>query len=113
MSDTPRYYKWYPTVSCDLGTMPFAGDWTINDRIQQLQSNGAVVNIWYYNPNTNGFGRTVTERVNGRTRQVWKPGVTVEPVEISGVSFPVWFEYHGDGVCVAKLPEGEVVEEHA
>lgn len=24
--------------------------------------------------------------------------------------FPVWFEYHGDGVCAVKLPGGEVEE---
>ena len=66
MSDTPRYYKWYPTVSCDLGTMPFEGDWTENDLIQQ--SNGTLMTIYKYNNTTNEFGRFVTERVNGRTR---------------------------------------------
>lgn len=29
----PRYYKWYPTEVTDLGSMPFEGDWTVNDRI--------------------------------------------------------------------------------
>lgn len=36
----------------------------------------------------------------------------VAPVTLSatGEQAPVWFAYYGDGVCVAKLPEGEVVE---
>lgn len=59
MSSTPRYYKWIPQEDTDLGTMPFEGDFTVNDRITQMASSGAVVNIWHYNPNTHEFGRNV------------------------------------------------------
>ena len=40
MSDTPRYYKWYPTISCDLGTMPFEGDFTTDDKIVVSDASG-------------------------------------------------------------------------
>lgn len=31
----PRYYKYYPQEVIDLGTMPFEGDFTVDDRIVQ------------------------------------------------------------------------------
>jgi len=31
-------------------------------------------------------------------------------MEISGVNYPVWFIYCGDGVCTVKLPNGEQPE---
>lgn len=107
MSDTPRYYKWYPTEPCDLGTMPFEGDWTTNDRI--VQTDAAGIQITYFcNTNTKEFGRNVAKKVGKRIQQVWEPGVTVAPVEISGVTMPVWFMYYGDGVCTVKIPNGEI-----
>ena len=112
MSDTPRYYKWVPSVSVDLGTMPFEGDWTINDRIQQ--SNGTTFTYWFYNQNTNEFGRNVQVKVNGRVRTQFQPGVVIYPMTLSatGEPIPVWFSYYGDGVSTVKLPEGSVVEEY-
>lgn len=105
-AENPRHFKWYPTEEIDLGTMPFEGDFTINDRIVKVDSDG--MNIYYfYNSSTNEFGRTVTTKVNGRIKNVWTPGVTVAPVEIGGVNYPVWFLYCGDGVCSVKLPAGE------
>lgn len=59
MSDSPRYYKWFPTTSCDLGTMPFEGDWTVNDRIGVVGSTN-LVTFYSYNQNTNEFGKYVT-----------------------------------------------------
>ena len=109
MSDTPRYYKWYPTVSCDLGIMPFEGDWTINDCIVQTNVDG-MQNIFFYNAPTEEFGRVVSKKVGNRIKQVWEPGVTVYPMEISGVAYPIWFMYYGDGVCTVKLPAGEQPE---
>lgn len=109
MSDTPRYYRWYPTVSCDLGTMPFEGDWTLSDRIIQTTADGLQV-VFYPNASGTEFGRTVSKKVGNRIRQVWEPGVTVYPTEISGVAYPVWFAYCGDGVCTVKLPAGEQPE---
>lgn len=105
----PRYYKWYPTVSCDLGTMPFEGDWTSTDRIITYDSAGLTIS-YFPNLTTGEWGHNVTKKVNGRMRQVWEPGVTVYPVEISGVAYPVWFMYCGDGVCTVKLPNGEQPE---
>jgi len=32
-AENPRWYKWYPTEETDLGTMPFEGDWTTDDRV--------------------------------------------------------------------------------
>ena len=109
MSDTPRYYKWYPTVSCDLGTMPFEGDWTVNDRIVQIDVAGMQV-IYCTNASGTEFGRFVTKKVGKRLQNVWEPGVTVYPMELSGVTCPVWFMYYGDGVCTVKLPAGEQLE---
>lgn len=115
MSDTPRYYKWYPTVSCDLGTMPFEGDWTENDKIQTYDGNGMAVIYFYGTDAETGekcFGRTMQKKVGHRVRTVFEAGVTVYPREISGVTYPVWFMYYGDGVCTVKIPEGETVEEY-
>lgn len=67
MSETPRYYKWYPTVSCDLGTMPFEGDFTINDRIVQQDSTG-IAKIYTCNATGTEFGRIVTIKVGKRTK---------------------------------------------
>lgn len=35
-ASNPRWYKWYPTEVTDLGTMPFEGDFTTDDRIIQI-----------------------------------------------------------------------------
>ena len=115
MSDTPRYYKWYPSVSCDLGTMPFEGDWTMNDRITQTDAAGMHV---IYLPNSSGteFGRMVAKKVGNRIKQVFEPGVVLAPVTLvnptTGEEYqaPVWFMYYGDGVCTVKLPNGEQPE---
>ena len=106
MSDTPRLYKWYPTVSCDLGTMPFQGDWTENDRIHQIDALGIWIN-YTYSP-LSGFGRTVQKKVGNRLKTVFEPGVKVGPMELSGHTYPVYFRYFGDGVCTVKIPEGEL-----
>lgn len=115
-ASNPRYYKWYPTVSCDLGTMPFEGDFTTNDRIVQMNSAGMQV-IYISNASGTEFGRLVAERdARGRIRQVWHAGVTVGPVTVidpdtqEEVQAPVWFIYCGDGVCTVKLPNGEQPE---
>lgn len=114
MSDTPRYYKWYPTVSCDLGTMPFEGDYTKNDRIQVPNESG-IATFYISNAAGTEFGRTVQVRVGGRIKSEWRAGVTIpDPVyvEVDGqqVQVPVWFCYYGDGVCTVKLPNGEQPE---
>ena len=112
-AENPRYYKWYPTVSADLGTMPFEGDWTKDDEIIQKESNG-LQTIYYYNSPTKEFGRRVTKKVGNRMQQVWEPGVKVRPVTYvdpttqEEIPMPVWFIYCGDGVCTVKVPEGEI-----
>jgi hypothetical protein len=110
----PRYYKWYPTVSCDLGTMPFEGDFTTDDRIVQMGSTG-IATIYISNAAGTEFGRYVTTKdARGRTIRVWTPGVTVGPVIYvdpttqEEIPMPVWFVYCGDGVCTVKVPEGEI-----
>lgn len=114
-ASNPRYYKWYPTEETDLGTMPFEGDFTPNDRISQMNEQG-IQTIYYYNANTNEFGRIVATRVGKRIQKVWTPGVKVGPVTYvdpttqEEIQMPVWFEYHGDGLCVVKLPNGKTVE---
>lgn len=105
----PRYYKWYPTEETDLGTMPFEGDFTTDDRIVQMNEQG-VQTIYYYNSNAHEFGRNVATRVGKRIQQVWTPGVKVGPVTYQGTPMPVWFSYCGDGVCTVKLPNGEQPE---
>lgn len=105
----PRYYKYYPQEVIDLGTMPFEGDFTTDDKILQSDAAGLRI-IYYYNPNTNEFGRTVTRKVGKRMQQVWEPGVTIGPVTYEGTPMPVWFCYCGDGVCTVKLPNGEQPE---
>lgn len=114
MSATPRYYKWYPTVSCDLGTMPFEGDYTKDDRIVVPDVSG-MQTIYASNSNGTEFGRTVNVKVGGRLRPQWQAGVPIpDPVyvEVEGqqIQRPVWFIYYGDGVCIAKLPAGEQPE---
>lgn len=111
MSDTPRYYKWFPDKEYDLGVYPFEGDWTPNDRIQVFNTEGMAL---FYFPSTSGeWGRNVTKKVNGRTRTVFEPGVTVAPVTVVNPNdpedthpAPVWFIYYGDGVCTVKIPNG-------
>lgn len=111
----PRYYKWYPTVSCDLGAMPFEGDFTTDDRIIQNDEYG-VAKIYVSNAAGTEFGRNVMKKVGNRMKNVWEPGVTVGPVIYvdpttqEEVQAPVWFMYYGSGVCVAKLPAGEQPE---
>ena len=105
----PRYYKYYPQEVIDLGTMPFEGDWTVNDRISQMNEQG-IQTIYYYNANIKQFGRIVQKKVGKRIQQVWEPGVTVRPVTYEGTPMPVWFVYYGDGVCTVKLPNGDQPE---
>lgn len=110
----PRYYKFFPQTEIDLGTMPFDGDFTTNDRISQPNADGTVT-LYRSNGDGTEFGCMVTKKVGNRIRTVWEPGVTVGPIywEVDGqqVQAPVWFYYYGDGVCAVKLPEGSVVEE--
>lgn len=111
----PRYYKWYPTEETDLGTMPFEGDFTINDRIVQANEQG-IQTIYFSNATGTAFGRNVTKKVGKRIQQVWEPGVKVGPVTYvdpttqEEIPMPVWFVYCGDGVCTVKLPNGEQPE---
>jgi hypothetical protein len=111
----PRYYKWYPTEETDLGTMPFEGDFTVNDRIVQMDATG-MQKIYVSNATGTEFGRYVNKKVGNRIKQVWEPGVTVGPVTMINpytqeeVQAPVWFIYCGDGVCTVKLPNGEQPE---
>lgn len=117
MSDTPRYYKYFPQETIDLGTMPFEGDWTPSDRITQPTVDG-ITKIYLYGKDVDteeyGFGTMYTRKVGNRMRQVFKVGVTIGPIywEIDGqqVQAPVWFMYYGDGVCAVKLPNGEQPE---
>ena len=108
----PRYYKWYPTEETDLGTMPFEGDWTTDDRV--IMPTSTTQFIFFYNVTQKNFGRWVTKMIAGRPRQVWEPGVVVSPqyIEVDGqqVQLPVWFSSCGDGVCTVKLPNGEQPE---
>lgn len=111
----PRYYKWYPTEETDLGSMPFEGDFTPNDKIIQYDVSGMQI-VYYSNATGTEFGRTVATRVGKRIQQVWTPGVKVGPVTMINpytqeeVQAPVWFIYCGDGVCTVKLPNGEQPE---
>ena len=107
MSDTPRWYRWYPDKEYDLGTMPFEGDYTLSDRIYQMRPSG----MWDpYVSNATGteFGRSVQKKVGKRMMTVWEPGVSAVPMEISGVTYPIWFMYYGDGVCTVKIPNGQL-----
>lgn len=67
-ASNPRYYKWYPTEETDLGTMPFEGDFTTNDRIVQTNSNGTTQTIYVSNATGTEFGRTVTKKVGNRMK---------------------------------------------
>lgn len=114
MSATPRYYKWYPTEACSLGTMPFEGDFTTNDKIVAQSAEGITI-IYCSNASGTEFGRFVMKKVGKRTQQVWQAGVDIPAphyVEVDGqqVQVPVWFCYCGDGVCTVKLPNGEQPE---
>jgi len=51
-ASNPRYYKYYPQEEIDLGTMPFDGDWTVNDRIVQNDETG-MAKTYFYNSSTN------------------------------------------------------------
>lgn len=102
-AENPRYFKWYPTEVTDLGTMPFEGDFTTNDRIVQTDASG-MHTIYVSNASGTEFGRYVAQKVNGRIKNVWTAGVTVSPMEINGVNYPVWIIYCGDGVCALKVP---------
>ena len=114
-AENPRYYKWYPTEETDLGTMPFEGDWTVNDRIAQMDSTG-ILTIYRSNAAGTEFGRDVKQKVGNRVKSVWVPGVKVGPVTYvdpttqEEIPMPVWFCYFGDGVCAVKVPNGEVEE---
>lgn len=105
----PRYYKYYPQEEIDLGTMPFEGDFTVNDKIVQPTVDGFQT-IYYSNAAGTEFGRTVARKVGHRIQQVWEPGVTIGPVTYEGTPMPVWFIYCGDGVCTVKLPNGDQPE---
>lgn len=109
-AENPRYYKYYPQKVLDLGTMPFEGDFTTNDRIVQYDVAG-MQTVYYPNASKTEWGRTVaTKDARGRIRQVWTPGVTIGPVTYQGTPMPVWFIYFGDGVCTVKLPNGDQPE---
>lgn len=105
----PRYYKYYPQEVIDLGTMPFEGDFTVDDRIVQVNEQGLQI-IYASNASGTEFGRFVQKKVGNRVKTVWEPGVTVGPVTYEGTPLPVWFIYYGDGVCTVKLPNGEQPE---
>ena len=105
----PRYYKYYPQEEIDLGTMPFEGDFTTNDRIVQMNEQG-LQTIYVSNATGTEFGRFVTKKIGKRIQQVWEPGVTIGPVTYEGTPMPVWFIYCGDGVCTVKLPNGDQPE---
>lgn len=102
-AENPRYFKWYPTEETDLGTMPFEGDFTTADRIRATDSAGYAI-FYVYNSSTNEFGRWVPTKVGPRIKNVWTPGVTVGPMEIGGVNYPIWIMYCGDGACALKVP---------
>ena len=74
----PRYYKWYPTEETDLGTMPFEGDWTVNDKITTLDVASGVQRIFLYGTDyetgEKGFGRTVQKKIGNRLRSVFCVG---------------------------------------
>jgi hypothetical protein len=95
--------------------MPFEGDFTTDDKIVQKDSAGLNI-IYVSNASGTEFGRFVQKKVGNRIRQVWEPGVTVGPVTYvdpttqEEIPMPVWFMYYGDGVCIAKLPNGEQPE---
>lgn len=108
-AENPRYYKYYPQKVIDLGTMPFEGDFTTDDRIIQTTSNG-FQKIYISNAAGTQFGSIVTKKVGKKTQQVWEPGVTIGPVTYEGTPMPVWFIYHGNGMCAVKLPNGEQPE---
>ena len=38
------------------------------------------------------------------------PVTYVDPTTQEEIQMPVWFIYHGDGVCAVKLPNGEQPE---
>lgn len=111
----PRYYKYYPQEVIDLGTMPFEGDFTVNDRIVTYNSTGMTI-IYICNASGTEFGRMVMQKVGNRMKQVWQAGVTIGPVTVVNpttqeeIQAPVWFIYCGDGVCTVKLPNGEQPE---
>ena len=63
----PRYYKYYPQEEMDLGTMPFEGDFTTNDRIVQPTSDG-LQKIYVSNAAGTEFGRLVTMKVGNRVK---------------------------------------------
>lgn len=108
-AENPRYYKYYPQKVLDLGTMPFEGDFTTNDRIVQYDVAG-LQTVYYPNATKTEWGRNVAMKVGNRMKQVWQAGVTIGPVTYEGTPMPVWFIYHGDGVCAVKLPNGEQSE---
>ena len=108
MSATPRYYKYYPQETIDLGEHPFEGDWTLSDRIDCTDIAG--LHFQYFPSTTGVWGRNVTRRVGKRIQTVFEPGVTIGPIELSGVAYPTWFIYYGDGVCTVKLPNGDQPE---
>ena len=63
----PRYYKYYPQEVMDLGTMPFEGDFTTNDRIVQCNVEGIQI-VYVSNAAGTEFGRMVTKKVGNRIR---------------------------------------------
>ena len=114
-ASNPRYYKYYPQEVMDLGTMPFEGDFTLDDRIVQCDAYGIQI-VYLSNASGTEFGRFDKVKVGNRIKTVWVPGVTVGPVTYvdpttqEEIPMPVWFIYYGDGVCTVKLPNGEQPE---
>ena len=66
-AENPRYYKFYPQEEMDLGTMPFEGDFTIDDKIVQTTVDGFHI-IYSSNASGTEFGRFVTKKVGNRTK---------------------------------------------
>ena len=58
----PRFYKYYPQKVLDLGTMPFEGDFTSDDKIVQYDVTG-MQTIYYPNATKTEWGRVVPTKV--------------------------------------------------
>ena len=68
----------------------------VKDRIV-VQNIAGLQTIYYRNAANTEWGRNVTTRVNGRTKQVWSSGGTIP----SGTGF--WYNRTGDGTLRIKF----------
>lgn len=100
----PRFYKFTPSEDMDLGNNPVRGDFTVDDRIMQQNSDG-IFKQWICKNDLSGWGRTVLKKVNGRTKQVWEDGVQLT------AGYVAYYQYCGDGVAVLNFPVETPVEE--